>query len=550
VRIKEIILFLSVCLAIDCISSCKKTSSGGGGVIVPPTPNPFDTTGTGPLKNGAAFNVGLAIDYAQYKNDANYAALVNREANNVTFGYQMKHGAIVKNDGSFDFSKTDEMVNQANAAGLWIYGHTLTWHQNNNGDYLRSLATIAGSTDVFAGQNGDFESGTATSFAPYWARLANAPAAATYEVETTAPAQGTRSFKVTVTALGANPYDVQMIQNNSPTNYWPGVMGTQYVIKLWAKTSTAGGSLRVINQVGSGSTLTPNYDLYPTSSWTEYTIPFTCAESNPTLKFWFNKLGTYWIDDIRIYQGSTAPPGSAAAAEQVDSALRKWIRASVTRYPGKVKAWDVVNEPYTDGSAPILRNGSGTTGDTYYWAEFLGRSYITKAFNYARENDATADLFLNDYNLEFNIAKLDSFVNLANQLKASGVPITGVGTQMHININTDIAGINAMFIKLAATGLKVRISELDIRINPTNITGFIPTQSQLDAQASMYRSVLQSYYQNVPAGQRYAVTVWGVTDNYSWIVVTQGHEDFPLLFDQNYRKKSAYTGLWKGLKQL
>ena len=253
VRSKEVILLLSTCIVVFLISSCKKSGGSGGTVIVPPTPNPFDTTGTGPLKNGAAFNVGLAIDYSQYKNDANYAALVDREANNVTFGYQMKHGAIVKNDGSFDFSKTDEMVNQANAAGLWIYGHTLTWHQNNNGDYLRSLATIAGSTDYFSGQNGDFESGTATSFSPYWARLANAPAAANYEVETTSPEQGSRSFKVTVTALGTNPYDVQMIQNNAPTNYWPGVMGTQYIIKLWAKTSTqeevSGSSTKLVQAV-------------------------------------------------------------------------------------------------------------------------------------------------------------------------------------------------------------------------------------------------------------------------------------------------------------
>jgi endo-1,4-beta-xylanase len=229
--------------------------------------------------------------------------------------------------------------------------------------------------------------------------------------------------------------------------------------------------------------------------------------------------------------------------------LRRWTRASVTRYPGKVKAWDVVNEPYTDGS-PVLRTGTNTTGDTYYWAEWLGRSYIAKAFNYAREYDATADLFLNDYNLEFNPAKLDSIVALANQLKATGVPITGVGTQMHININTDKALIDAMFIKLASTGLKVRISELDIRINPSNLTGFTPTSSQLEDQAFMYKYVLQSYYSKVPAAQRYGVTVWGVNDNTSWIVVTQGREDFPLLFDASYRKKPAYVGLWKGLKQL
>jgi len=196
-----------------------------------------------------------------------------------------------------------------------------------------------------------------------------------------------------------------------------------------------------------------------------------------------------------------------------------------------------------------LRNGTGTTGDTYYWAEWLGRGYIAKAFNYAREYDAAVDLFLNDYNLESNPVKADSFVALANQLKTQGVPITGVGTQMHISINTDKNGIDAMFTKLASTGLKVRISELDIRINPSNTVGFTPSQSLLEQQAEMYRFVLQSYYSKVPPAQRYGVTVWGVSDNYSWIVLTLGREDFPLLFDQAYRKKPAYTGLWKGLKQ-
>jgi hypothetical protein len=31
--------------------------------------------------------------------------------------------------------------------------------------------------------------------------------------------------------------------------------------------------------------------------------------------------------------------------------------------------------------------------------------------------------------------------------------------------------------------------------------------------------------------------------------VMQGKQDAPLLFDKAYRKKAAYTGLWKGLKQ-
>jgi endo-1,4-beta-xylanase len=106
-----------------------------------------------------------------------------------------------------------------------------------------------------------------------------------------------------------------------------------------------------------------------------------------------------------------------------------------------------------------------------------------------------------------------------------------------------------MFTRLAATGLKVRISELDIRINPSNSSGFTPTQALWEQQAAMYKYVLQSYYSKIPAAQRYGVTVWGVTDNYSWIVLTLGREDHPLLFDQAYRKKFAYAGLWQGLKQ-
>lgn len=538
------LIFLAVLIS---ATSCKKSNSPGPSPAPPVVP--YDTTSTGPLKSGASFYVGMAIDYDQYKNVPAYAAVVNKEVNNITLGYQMKHGAVVKNDGSFDFSKTDELVNLASAAGLWIYGHTLAWHQNQNGDYLRSLASVPGSTDLFAGQNGDFEQGTSTSFAPHWARLAAAPATAVYDIETSSPPQGSRAFKVTVSVLGANAYDVQMIQNNTPTNFWPGIGGKQYVIKLWAKSTTTGGSFRIINQVGSSGLLAPNYDLSPTSAWVEYSIPFTCAESNPTFKIWFNKLGTYWIDDIRIYEATAASPGSPIVAEKVDSALKRWIRASVTRYPGKVKAWDVVNEPYTDGS-PVLRNGTGTTGDTYYWAEFLGRAYISKAFNYAREYDATSDLFLNDYNLEYNPAKLDSFVALVSELKTKGVPITGVGTQMHISINTDKAGIDNMFSKLAATGLKVKISELDIRINPSNTVGFTPTQMLFEQQAAMYKYVLQSYYSKVPTAQRYGVTVWGITDKFSWIIVSQGKEDMPLLFDQNYQKKAAYTGLWQGLKGL
>ena len=84
-------------------------------------------------------------------------------------------------------------------------------------------------------------------------------------------------------------------------------------------------------------------------------------------------------------------------------------------------------------------------------------------------------------------------------------------------------------------------------MNPSNTTGFTATAALHDQQAQKYKYVAQSYFQNVPAAQRFGITVWNLTDADSWIVLS-GKEDFPALFNNNYQKKTAYTGFLQGLK--
>src|SRR4051812_11934068 len=95
------------------LTACKKDKD----VAPAPTPTPTPSGDT-ILKAAASFPIGIAIDYSLFKNNASYRNIVSREADQVTFGYAMKHGAIVKDDGSSDYSIADELLNLANAAGL------------------------------------------------------------------------------------------------------------------------------------------------------------------------------------------------------------------------------------------------------------------------------------------------------------------------------------------------------------------------------------------------------------------------------------------------
>ncbi len=349
-----------------------------------------------------------------------------------------------------------------------------------------------------------------------------------------------RAFEAVINTAGANAYDIQAIGSN-----WTATVGTQYKVSIDIKSSVTGGKVRLVNQNNQYQ----QFDITPGTSWATYTWTLTALEGSPILRLNFPNAGTYDIDNISIVDATTAaPPNAAQIATAVDTAMSRFIRNTVTRYAGRIKAWDVVNEPMSDGTGNVRTNSGVTTGDNFYWSQFLGRDYAVKAFKYARAADPNALLFINDYNLESDNTKLDSLIAFVGEIKAKGGQVDGIGTQMHINLGTDYGGIQKMFTKLAATGLKIRISELDVRVNQNNTTNFTPSPMVLAYEAAMYKFVLESYYRFVPAAQRYDVTIWGVADPDSWYVTTQSRAEFPLLFNATDGKKPAYSGVLQALK--
>jgi endo-1,4-beta-xylanase len=105
--------------------------------------------------------------------------------------------------------------------------------------------------------------------------------------------------------------------------------------------------------------------------------------------------------------------------------MRSRVRAVVGRYRGRVPIWDVVNEP-------LALNGPGFDADNLFHATF-GERYLDQAFRWARRADPRARLFLNElvWNPAIGDPKADAFLDLVRRLVRRGVPLDGVGIQVH-----------------------------------------------------------------------------------------------------------------------
>ena len=231
-----------------------------------------------------------------------------------------------------------------------------------------------------------------------------------------------------------------------------------------------------------------------------------------------------------IWHGAVPSWVNGLSSTDLRVAFESHIRAVAEHFRGRVYAWDVVNEAVAD-------DGSGLR-DTVF-RQKLGDQYIADAFRIARQADPQALLLYNDYGGEGLNQKSNRIYELVQNLRAQGVPIDGVGLQMHItawNPPSD-ANVASNMRRLAALGLSVNISEMDVRIRD------LPAQTRLETQRSVYRSIVAVC---VAEPRCDGITFWGFTDAHSWIDSQFGADD-PLLFDDQYGAKPAYYGVMDAL---
>lgn len=396
--------------------------------------------------------------------------------------------------------------------------------------------------------NSDFESG---SISP-WAGWGNS---STREISAEGEGVGNTGYAMVLT----NPSDASNYSAQAKIDFPNLVDGQNYRAEIWVKSSISNGSIQMQLQPNSGGQYSGDREVG--LSWTQLTWDFTADDDDTSFFIDFGaKAATYYVDNVSLYAvtdeaRSTRNSGSLRAtivemtdeekAEVIGAAMESWISQMVTRCKVIVKAWDVVNEPMDDGKPSSLKTGVGKTDladDEFYWQDYLGMDYAVKAFNLARQYGNPDDkLFINDYNLEYNLAKCDGLIEYVKYIESKGAVVDGIGTQMHIAIDSNKDNIAQMFRKLAATGKLIKVTELDIKVNTST-----PTTEQYAQQAEMYQYVIDMYKQYIPEAQRHSITIWSLSDNAKeheyWIP-----DDAPNVWDANYQRKHAYKGVADGL---
>jgi endo-1,4-beta-xylanase len=222
--------------------------------------------------------------------------------------------------------------------------------------------------------------------------------------------------------------------------------------------------------------------------------------------------------------------------------LENHIRAVMTHFGSDVYAWDVVNEVIDPSQPDGFRRSP--------WFNITGTEYIERAFRVAREVAPNAKLYINDFDTT-NPTKRQFLYNLIIDLKNNGVPIDGIGHQMHNNVDFPSKQAIIDTVNLfASLGVDNQITELDVSIysgaNPTIYDDYslIP-QSLFIKQGYKYRDIFDAFRQL--QGKISSVTFWGQADDHTWLT-SSGRVNAPLLFDTSLKHKYAYLGVIDPLK--
>lgn len=247
---------------------------------------------------------------------------------------------------------------------------------------------------------------------------------------------------------------------------------------------------------------------------------------------WHDQTPAWFFQDTDGNDLEATPENRELMIQRMES----HITTVVDHFKDDVFAWDVVNEVIDASQPDYLRRSR--------WYELIGPEYIDLAFQFARAADPDAMLYINDYSTVSDTAKRNALYKVVSGMLNRGVPVDGVGHQMHINIASPPAISIRQTIELfASLGMDNQITEMDMSIyeNDSDSYTTVPEEILIE-QGYRYKEVfdeLKRLKDHISS-----VTMWGIADDSTWLSSFPINRlNLPLLFDEELQAKYAYWGV-------
>jgi len=278
------------------------------------------------------------------------------------------------------------------------------------------------------------------------------------------------------------------------------------------------------------------------------------------------------------------------AYDELKAYLDRKIEADISHYGGKVLYWGVFNEVLDSDGISFHNRQKKDPYDVLYgtiWAPYGGRyspyvdgndtSLIEFAFTKSHSVDPNAQYYLNDYLIEeIGTPRAEFFFNFVKGMKDRGIPINGVGMQLHLiypnspasgstNMLADVPGyldrIDQNVKRYAAAGLFVAFTEFECQIRLDDID--LTTQAGQDeyvrrqqVQAEIYAGMMKIVRdnKNIAFFRFWTLSDQPGTSAYDWsgMETAQNLHGFrftdSFLFDRNYEPKPAFFSALEAIK--
>ena len=523
------------------------------------------------------FKFSGAIEAWDFNSQSKLRDTLSLHFDEIVAGNSMKYSGCVDGSGNMNFSTVKQFCENAKAAGLTIYGHTLAWHSQQQPGYLLGLMKDI-EIDVPDEEKVDVDDTNIDykemkSYNLWHSEFKKADENTDYSITT-----GTDGLLIRNNAKSNQNYMVQYQMAGGLTLK----LGVKYTMTIKMKASDQAS---VAYSVGDWYPNNYNGTFTIDTEMKEYTVQFEPVVEGGFVLFQTGDfVGDIVVESLKItHKGSdkTIPLTDEQKRDTLKWAMDQWIAGMMEATDGFVKAWDVVNEALSgadgdgDGIYDLqnyqnnnISDPSNVSSGVFYWQAFMGdleyvRTAVASARKHFKGNADELKLFVNDYNLEStwdDNAKVKSLVAWINKWEADGVTkIDGIGTQMHISCYESASlqkdaedHIVKMFQIMAASGKLCRISELDMGYvrGSNKWGGSIKTDQVTDIEhqkmADFYYFIIRKYFEIIPPAQQYGICQWCLTDaptSSGW----RGGEPVGIWTEGYKARKAAYAGFADGL---